>query len=54
MHRSVRIQIFRVTMGAMMSMGGGPFQSFSKKQKLNTRSSNDSELRPHNVDEVVS
>ena len=35
---------FKSHTGAMMSMGGGAFQSFSKKQKLNTRSSNESEL----------
>jgi len=35
---------FRSHMGAMMTMGSGAFQSFSKKQKLNTRSSNESEL----------
>ena len=37
-------QDFKSHTGAMMSMGGGAFQSFSKKQKLNTRSSNESEL----------
>jgi len=35
---------FKSHTGAIMSMGGGAFQSFSKKQKLNTRSSNESEL----------
>ena len=35
---------FRSYTGAMMTMGSGAFQSFSKKQKLNTRSSNESEF----------
>lgn len=35
---------FKSHTGAMMSMGSGAFQSFSRKQKLNTRSSNESEL----------
>jgi len=35
---------FKSHTGAMMSMGSGAFQSFSRKQKLNNRSSNESEL----------
>ena len=35
---------FKSHTGAMMSMGSGAFQSFSRKQKLDTRGSNESEL----------
>ena len=42
---------FRSHTGAVMSMGQGAFQSISKKQKLNTRSSTEAELVA--VDDVM-